>query len=100
MTAATITETGKGTFLVTGDLVFSTVGALLDQAAPMFAARPEAIVDLASVDHCDSAGLVLLLDWVANAAHAGKSIRFVNLPEDLIGIARLSNAETLLPLAN
>lgn len=87
-------------FLLSGDLVFASVGALLDQAAPLFAAVPDPVVDLASVDHCDSAGLVLLLEWVARAAQAGRSIRFVNLPEDLIGIARLSNAETLLPLAN
>lgn len=96
---ASVSLTGEGAILVSGDLVFSTVGRLLQQAAPMLAKLPDPIVDLASVVNCDSAGLVLLLEWVSVGASAGKRVRFVNLPQALVGIARLSNADPLLPLA-
>lgn len=99
MTEASISPTGEGTFLVSGDLVFATVGGLLEQAGPMFAAAPAPVVDLASVVNCDSAGLALLLEWVEDTASSGKRVRFRNLPEALVGIARLSNADKLLPLA-
>lgn len=96
---ASISLTGEGTISVSGDLVFSTVGRLLEQAGPMLEKVPDPIVDLASVVNCDSAGLVLLLEWIAVGASAGKRVRFLNLPEALVGIARLSNVDLLLPLA-
>lgn len=99
MTQASLNSTGDGGFLITGDLVFSTVGELLDQAGPTLASVSDPVLDLASVVNCDSAGLVLLLEWVAVGAAAGKRVRFRNLPSALVGIARLSNAESLLPLA-
>lgn len=85
---------------MTGDLVFSTVGELLDRAGPILASVSDPVLDLAAVVNCDSAGLVLLLEWVAVGAAAGKPVRFRNLPPALVGIARLSNVDSLLPLAD
>lgn len=96
---ARLSLTGEGAILVSGDLVFSTVGGLLEQAGPMLGTIRDPILDLASVVNCDSAGLALLLEWVAVGASAGKRVRFLNLPQALVGIAQLSNADLLLPLA-
>jgi phospholipid transport system transporter-binding protein len=99
VTPASIAATGEDALLVSGDLVFSTVGGLLERAGPMLATARNPVVDLASVVNCDSAGLALLLEWVAVGARAGKRVRFLNLPQAMAGIARLSNADTLLPMA-
>ncbi|MCB1867173.1 MAG: STAS domain-containing protein [Gammaproteobacteria bacterium] len=96
---ASVSMTSEGAILVAGDLVFSTVARLLEEARPMLAKVPNPIVDLESVVNCDSAGLVLLLELVAVAASTGQHVRFLNLPQSLLGIARLSNAEMLLPVA-
>lgn len=97
---ASVSLTGEDTILVSGDLVFSTVVRLLEQVGPMLTKAPNPVVDLASVVNCDSAGLVLLLEWVAVGARAGKRVRFLNLPPALVGIAQLSNADILLPVAD
>ncbi|MCB1762801.1 MAG: STAS domain-containing protein [Gammaproteobacteria bacterium] len=99
VTRAEIVRTGEGRFQVSGDLVFATVPALLQKAAPLLAQSRVVTLDLAAVGHCDSAGLALLLEWVATGASVGQRISFLNLPEALVGIARLSNAESLLPTA-
>jgi len=98
VTPASIVATGEDAFLVSGDLVFSTVGGLLEQAGPMLSTARSPIVDLASAVNCDSAGLALLLEWVAVGARTGKRVRFLNLPQAIAGIARLSNADALLPM--
>ena len=98
MTQANISVGGDGLFLLSGDLLFSTVGGLLEQAAPMLAKTQDAVVDLSAVRNCDSAGLALLLEWVMVAKRSGTGIRYRNLPQALIGIARLSNADSLLPI--
>ena len=100
MAQADISSTGEGTFQVSGDLVFSTVAGLLEKSGLLLAEASDPIVDLASVVNCDSAGLALLLEWITVGTGAGKPVRFRNLPEALVGIARLSNAEKLLPLAH
>ena len=76
-----------------------TVGELLEKARPLLAKVQNPIMDLESVVHCDSAGLALLLEWIEISAGRGQQLKFRNLPSALVGIAHLSNAETLLILA-
>ena len=44
----------------------------------------------------DSAGLAVLLDWLAAAKRAGRSLHFLGLPQDLAALARISDVEQLL----
>ena len=88
---------GEGLLLVSGDLVFVTVPALLEKASRLLAGRREVAIDLAEVTHADSAGLALLLEWIDRGRSDGCLIRFRNIPSSLLRIARLSNVEALLP---
>ncbi|MCP4286958.1 MAG: STAS domain-containing protein [Gammaproteobacteria bacterium] len=99
MSQASISLIGENAFLVSGDLLFSTVGGLLEQAAPRLAAAQGPVVDLASVVNCDTAGLALLIEWMSVCADNGQRLSFRNLPQAMVGIARLSNVESLLQLA-
>lgn len=84
--------------LVTGVLVFASVVELLAKCEHFFAGREELIFDLREVNHTDSSGLALLLELLDRGSAQGVSIRFRNMPPSLLGIARLSNAEQLLPV--
>jgi len=100
LSQASISSIGENAFLVSGDLLFSTVGGLLEQAAPRLVAAQDPVVDLASVVNCDTAGLALLIELVDVCADSGQRLSFRNLPQAMVGIARLSNVESLLPLAD
>jgi ABC-type transporter Mla MlaB component len=58
------------------------------------------IVDLQGVDHADSSALAMLLQLMDDAGQRQVSLSFDHMPEFLLGIAQLSNAEELLPLVS
>lgn len=62
------------------------------------AADPSKIIEVecAGVTHADSAGLVVLLDWLAAAKRAGRSITYRYLPNTLRSLAAISDLEKLL----
>ena len=99
MEAAAIRVTESGTFLVSGDLTFATVAPLLEEGSRLLAGITGPVIDLREVTHCDSAGLALLLEWLDRGQAKGAQIRFRHLPESLLRIARLSNLDSLLPVA-
>jgi phospholipid transport system transporter-binding protein len=53
-------------------------------------------VDCSGISSSDSAGLTVLLDWLALAKRDGRTLRFLSLPESLLAIARISGVEELL----
>jgi phospholipid transport system transporter-binding protein len=55
--------------------------------------------DLAGVTAVDSAGLALLIDWLAVARVRGRELRYAQVPESLQALARMSDVESLLGLA-
>lgn len=52
--------------------------------------------DCTGVTVADSAGLTVMLDWLAHAKLEGKSLRLTNLPEKILAVARISDVEDLL----
>ena len=78
-------------------LRFSTVAGLRGQGLALIdAAAAELTLDLSGVSASDSAGLALLVDWLARARAAHKTLRYVRPPEALLALARLSDVETLI----
>jgi phospholipid transport system transporter-binding protein len=63
--------------------------ALRGGAAPM-------VFDLSGVSAADSAGLALLVDWLAYAATQGCKLEFANPPTALLALARISDVAPLL----
>lgn len=64
------------------------------------AASQNLIIDLNGVTHTDSAGLALLLEWMTLAQSKTLQIHFRNLPVQLAEIAKVSDLESILPLAD
>lgn len=53
-------------------------------------------VDCSGITNSDSAGLSVLLEWLALAKRDGRSLRYLKLPEGLIALAKISEVEELL----
>lgn len=98
MSAASIRADGEGRYRVDGDLVFATVSKVLSWPDSLPADSGALVVDLQGVEHADSAGLALILEWADLAASRHKGMRFANLPESLVRIAELTNLDSLLPM--
>jgi phospholipid transport system transporter-binding protein len=54
--------------------------------------------DLTGVTAADSAGLALLIDWLAVARARGRTLRYTQVPQSLQALARMSDVESLLGL--
>ena len=83
---------------ICGVLNFSTVPGLRNYGNKIISQYPQVVFDFGQVTRSDSAGLALLTAWWRFAGELGKKIRFVNIPNQMIDIARLSNLDKILTL--
>lgn len=96
-----ISEPTSGRVVVSGELTFGSarearqIGILVLESS-----RAERIVvDCSAVSRSDSAGLAVLLDWLAWGRRRSKPLSLQNLPASLIAIARISEVDGLLTAA-
>ena len=88
---------GEGGCRLQAPLLFSTVPALREQGVALISAAQEQLrMDLSAVTAADSAGLALLIDWLACARSAGTRLCYVRVPDALLALARLSDVAPLL----
>lgn len=95
-----LTVARDGTHSLRGRLTFATVQSVNEALLGLLEqkSREPILLDLSAVYAADSAGLALLLDTAEQASDRGHSLRFRNLPQELLDLARISNVESLLPL--
>ncbi len=96
--AVTIAESAPGRYAVRGSLTFATARRARDEGLRALASAPEPSieVDLGEVGAADSAGLAVLIEWLAWARRSGRGLRFSRVPETLCAIARICEIEGLL----
>lgn len=56
-------------------------------------------VDCAGVNESDSAGLAVLIEWLATGTKAGRKVSFSNLPEGIRAAAEISEVTEILATA-
>ena len=93
-------STGSGEALaLTGALSFETLPTVLAQSAE-YEARPNLperlTIDFSAITAVDSSAVALLLEWRRQALKRGKVLEFVNLPANLLALARLYGVEELI----
>ena len=91
-----LTNLGDGRFTLSGHMTFSTVDKILRQSEGPFSEYAQIEVDLSGIEHADSAGLALLLEWITWANHTVREIRFVEIPAKIRAIAETTEVEKLL----
>lgn len=83
---------------VRGALTFATARVAYDAGLRAIRKRGGAnlLVDCAGVTESDSAGLAVLIEWLAAATRVGCKLRFANLPEGIRAAAQISEVTPLL----
>ncbi|WP_428609352.1 STAS domain-containing protein [Sedimenticola sp.] len=100
MTAPQAVIDDRGVMRLSGDLVFAHVTTLLGKIEKLLESNKgsELVIDMSQVGDVDSSGLALLLEVMEHAQRREVKLRIRSLSEALLGIARLSNVDALLPL--
>ena len=98
MADAQLVEKADGSWLLQGELGYMSVPSVLQHAGVNMLGKEQITVDLKGVTRADSAGLALLVEWLRESESAGNSIEFVNVPAQLLSIARVCGLEEILSL--
>jgi phospholipid transport system transporter-binding protein len=94
---AALVAAGPGTFRLDGPLTFDSVPALRPLGLALLGTAGGALtIDLQGVPQADSAGLALLIDWLAMARSQGARLHYVGVPETLHALAELSEVGALI----
>ena len=93
-----ISESSPGRVTVTGELTFASardarqLGVLVLESSR----ADRLVIDCAAVTRADSAGLAVLLDWLAWGRRKARPVSLENLPPSLVAIAKISEVDGLL----
>ena len=90
---------GGEVLALTGALSFETLPGVLEESAAYVARGdlPDRLtIDFAGIGAVDSSAVALLLEWRRQAQRLGKRLDFVNLPPNLLALARLYGVEDLI----
>jgi phospholipid transport system transporter-binding protein len=98
MSQARIEESKNGRLEIHGDLSFVSVPELWSGSLRRLPERELLEIDLSHVKRSDSAGLALLVECLRQARLTGTTIRFFNMPAQMLAIARVSALDEVLPL--
>jgi len=87
-----------GTLLAAGPLTFASARRAREAGLGALARGGDGalLIDCKGLTDSDSAGLTVLIDWLAAAKAAGRSLRFANLPQGLAALGRISEVDELL----
>ncbi len=88
-------ECKDGRCTLTGAVNLENALALREEGLRLFV-DPEVTLDLAGVTEVDSAAVSLLFEWRRAALAANRSIRYVNLPDNLTSLAKLYGVTELV----
>ena len=93
-----IVVTSPGRFAARGALTFANARRARSEGlhALRTSSARDLEVDCGGIAHSDSAGLAVLLDWMAIMKREGRPLCFANLPAGLLAVARISGVEEML----
>jgi phospholipid transport system transporter-binding protein len=93
-----LVERSAGHYQISGALTFVTArhARELGLAALSSAGGGQIEIDCNTITASDSAGLAVLLDWLAYAKRSSRSLRFVGLPNQVKALAQISDVLPLL----
>ncbi len=86
---------GPARLAARGELGFATATEALQSGLALLGPG-QWVVDLAGVSSADSAGLAVLVEWLAAVNERGGTLRFEFVPAQLVAIARISDLAGLL----
>jgi len=92
-------QQSPGAWRISGVLNFASVPDLSERGGALFDGQSEVQIDLSQVQHADSAGVALLVEWMGEARRRAVNIRYLNVPAQMLAIVRVTSLDRILPLA-
>jgi phospholipid transport system transporter-binding protein len=83
---------------IIGELSFNTIPKLRNIGCHFITKNERPIFNLQQVISEDNSGVALLMAWTRFAKKLGKNVYFINLPNQLRDVIKLSGLEDILPI--
>lgn len=83
-------------FFLAGSVNYDNVKIILSEGIKLLNNLNEVTVDLSKLENCDSSALALLLAWKREFMKKNIEIKYINSPNFLISLCRVSNLEEIL----
>ena len=96
---AVLNKNGDQEYELGGELSFQSVPALSKHIEELLQENSELVIRLDNITRADSAGVAMLLEWLRQARQQGKSIVFLDIPQQMLSIVRVSGLDSILPLS-
>ena len=93
---ASIRRNEESGYSLEGRLNFKTVASICESSDFLNATDSVVQIDLQSVESADSAGIAMLLEWTQLAEQRRKSIRWINMPEQMQRLVRINGLSQIL----
>jgi phospholipid transport system transporter-binding protein len=91
-----ITHAGFGRLQVRGAICFEGAAQALQAGLALIPHGERCTIDLAKVTEADSAGLAVLVEWLATARKRKSKIHYEGIPAQILAVARISDLDELL----
>lgn len=92
-----LVEQANGKFSLVGDLKFETVTLLHANSKKFLSGGKVVSIDMNKVGAVDSAGVVMLVDWLQQSAKCGVELQYENIPEQTSRLIQVSGLAGLFP---
>lgn len=96
MTGFSIAAPGPGRLEASGAMSYPSAAAALRAGVALIPSSGQCTIDLSRVTEADSAGLAVLVEWLATARSRGTAVRYEGIPAQILAIARISDLDELL----
>ena len=91
-----IRATAPGRLVASGAMNYDSAAEALRAGLALIPRGQACTIDLARVREADSAGLAVLVEWLATARRRETTIRYEGVPAQILAVARLSDLDDLL----
>lgn len=93
-----VERAGDASLRVTGALTFATAARAWSEGERELARcqGPRIEIDCSGLSAADSAGLAVLVQWLASGRRQGREVALRGLPRAVVDIARISELEELI----
>ncbi|MBA55801.1 MAG: hypothetical protein CMK89_15200 [Pseudomonadales bacterium] len=86
---------------ISGDMLFASATRLRGEGEKLLPGMSGDItVDLSQVGRVGSVGISVLLCWLRMAQVLGKTLKFVNVPDDMLDVSRVSSLDSVIPFSS
>ncbi len=100
MASFDITATAPRRLEASGAMNLASAAQALRAGLGLIPRGQSCTIDLSRVTEADSAGLAVLVEWLATARKREAVIRYEGIPAQILAIARISDLEDLLTSAH